>query len=198
MNSKALIKALVISVGFGYIASLTQGCTAGVVAGAAAGGALIAYDRRTTGTIVDDQAIELKARAALDGDEDLSGQSNVSVTSYNGNVLLTGETPSETLREKAESKVRTIDKVRQIHNEVIIAAPSAGLSRSGDSWITSKVKTNLLREKSIEAARIKVVTDKGTVYLMGLVSRNEADAATEIARRVSGVQRVVKLFEYTG
>lgn len=196
MNTDPVIKAFVTTIGLSMLAGLMQGCAAGVAAGAVAGGAAMAYDRRTTGTIIDDQLIELKALDSLRRDDEAWSQSHVSVTSYNGIVLLTGEAPTESLRRRIQSRVASVDKVRQVHNELALAGPSAVLSRSGDSWITSKVKGSLLKEQNIEAARIKVVTDKGIVYLMGLVTREEAAAATETARSVSGVQRVVKLFEH--
>ena len=177
------------------LSGLLHGCAAAVGAGAA-GSAAVLYDRRTTGTFVDDGIIELKAYDVLRTDKNLWKQSHINVTSFNNIVLLTGETPSETMRKRVADRVEGVRKVRRVHNEITVAAPSAGLSRSSDTWITGKVKTKLLASKEAEAARIKVVTESGTVYLMGLVTRAEADVATDLSRRVSGVQRVVKLFEY--
>jgi len=173
-----------------------QGCTAAVVGTGVGTGTAMAYDRRTAGTVLDDQIIELKAWNALEEDQELSSQSHISVTSFNNVVLLTGETPSEALRERAEAIVRGVPKVRHVHNELTLSAPSAILSRSGDTWITSKVKSAMLATEGVPGTRIKVVTANGTVYLMGLVTREEAEAATETVRRIGGVQRVVKLFEY--
>lgn len=178
------------------VVPLLQGC-AGVLLGAgAATTAVVANDRRTTGTMMDDETIEWKARAALGRNEKLWNESHISVTSFNNVVLLTGETPNEEMRAEATRLVREVDKVRGVHNELQVAAPSAMLSRSSDTYITSKVKTSLLADGEVPGSRIKVVTDAGTVYLMGLVTRGEADAATEVTRQVGGVQRVVKLFEY--
>jgi osmotically-inducible protein OsmY len=175
--------------------ALLGGCAAAVVTGAAAGAATI-YDRRTTGTFIDDEFIELKAIDAIGNDQELHEQAHLNVTSFNNIVLLTGETPNEALRERTAELVRNLPKVRKVHNEIVVAAPSSMLSRTGDTWITGKVKTGLLNAHQLDAARVKVVTENGVVYLMGLVTRQEADAATDVTRQVDGVQRVVKVFEY--
>ncbi len=175
---------------------LLQGCVA-VAAGGAVAGASAAVDRRTTGTLVEDESIELKAVRAMLADQDLNAQAHLNVTSYNTIVLLTGETPTDELRRRAEQIVRGIDKVSTVHNEIIVAAPSSMITRSSDTVITSKVKTKLLADKNIEGVNIKVVTENGVVYLMGLVSRAEAELTTEVARQTGGVQKVVKIFQYT-
>ena len=171
------------------------GCAAAVGTGLAAGATAL-YDRRTTGTFVDDELIELKSIDALSQDSEVWDQSHINVTSFNNIVLLTGETPSESLRQRAAEAVSKLNKVRKVHNEIVVAAPSSMLSRSSDTWITGKVKTLLLKHQHLDAARVKVVSENGIVYLMGLVTQTEADTATEIARKVQGVQRVVKVFEY--
>ena len=111
-------------------------------------------------------------------------------------MLITGETLTEELKRKVTAKIKAIPKVRRIHNELIIAAPSALPSRSSDTWITSKIKTKLTTTKGIDPFYIKVVTEHGIVYLMGMVSHAEADKAVEITATSAGVQRVVKIFEY--
>lgn len=180
--------------------ALLQGCAAVVGTGAmgAAGvaGVATATDRRSAGTVVDDEVIELKALAALRRNDDIAPNSHINATSYNGVLLLTGETLNEDTRRQITQLVENIDKVRRIHNELAIAAPSSMLSRSSDSVITAKIKTALGRHSFEIAARTKVVTENGVVYLMGLVRRGEADVSTDIARKIGGVQRVVKLFEY--
>lgn len=176
--------------------ALLQGCVA-LAAGGAAAGASAAVDRRTTGTLVEDEAIELKAVRAILSDKDLNSQAHLNVTSYNMVVLLTGETPTEELRQRAEQIVRGVEKVGAVHNEISIAAPSSMITRSSDTVITSKVKTKLLADKNIEGVNIKVVTENGVVYLMGLATRAEAERATETARQTGGVQKVVKVFQYT-
>ncbi|MGQ0657032.1 MAG: BON domain-containing protein [Chromatiales bacterium] len=174
------------------LAPSLAGC-AGVVAGGAAGTAVAAHDQRTTGTLVEDQAIELKALRRLSGYD----QIHVSVTSYNNIVLVTGEAPNEELRREVIEIVRNIEKVRRVHDEITIAAPSSMTSRTSDTILTGKVKAQLFGIKNFDATRVKVVTEKGVVYLMGLLTRKESDSVTEVARRIGGVQRVVKLFEYT-
>ncbi|MEM7251752.1 MAG: BON domain-containing protein [Pseudomonadota bacterium] len=175
-----------------------SGCAAvavGAVGAAAATGANIAHDRRTPGTFIDDELIEWKVYQDINKDTALGDQSHINVTSYNNIVLLTGEVPSETLRERAQQIANRAAKVRLVHNELAIAAPSSYLSRSSDSVITGKVKAVLFTDNTLPATRVKVVTEGGTVYLLGLVSETEASWATERVRTVSGVQRVVKLFE---
>jgi len=191
MSTTARITLLLIT----CAAVALEGCAAGVAAGAGTA-AVIAHDRRTTGTFIDDQSIEMKFFNAYRADQELSGQSHISATSFNNIVLLTGEVPSETLRERATRLAQGIEKVREVHNETTLAAPSSALSRSGDAWITSKVKTALLNKDASMATRTKVVTERGTVFLMGILTREEAETVTQIARRVGGVQRVVKIFEY--
>lgn len=175
---------------------LIQGCAPAVVGGAATGAA-VAYDRRTTGTVIDDQGIEFKAAYALFNNKEIYDQSHINVTSFNGVVLLTGETPSESLKQKATAEVKQIPKVRRIHNELAIAAPSALPSRSTDTWITSKIKAKMATDERIDPFHIKVVTERGIVYLLGLVSRSEAQQAVNLVTNTAGVQRVVKIFEYT-
>jgi len=177
------------------VITLIQGCAAVIGAGAATGAA-VASDRRTVGTMLDDQTIEFKVLDALRSDDELWQQTHVNGTSVNNIVLLTGEAPTDELRQRIETLVHQIPKVRRVHNEIVIGAPSSLLTRSSDSWITGKVKTNLLTTDIQEATHIKVVTENGSVYLMGLVTQAEASRATDVARAVGGVQRVVKVFEY--
>ena len=177
-----------------------QGC-AGVVAAGAAAGAM-AQDRRTPGTYIDDQLIERRMLAAMRKDEALWSRIHVNATSVNGRVLLTGEATGESLRSRIDTIAREVGRevpgIRDTRNRVVIAAPSSLLSRSNDSLVTSKVKTALFgnRDLNLKALHVKVVTERGTVYLMGLLKRDEADRATEIARRIGGVRRVVQFMEY--
>ncbi len=173
-----------------------NGCAAVAVTGVAAG-ASVASDKRTTGTVIEDQAIELKASESIFSDKELRESTHVNFTSFNTVVLVTGEAPTEAMRDKIINIVRNIEKVTSVHNEMTIAAPSSFMSRSSDSVITSKVKTKLIADKTASALNTKVVTEKGVVYLMGMLAREKADAATEIARTTGGVQKVVRLFQYT-
>ena len=177
---------------------LLPGCTAAVVgAGAVAGTtASVAHDRRTTGTFIEDQAIELKAIKSFFSDKEIHDSSHINVTSYNTVVLITGETPSEDIRQRIVNIVKTIPEVTHVYDELTIAAPSSWTSRSSDSLITSKVKTKLLTLKNFDGTRVKVVTEKGVVYLMGLLTRAESDVATRETQQTGCVQKVVKLFQY--
>ncbi len=174
---------------------LLQGCATAIVTGAATGASL-AHDRRTTGAVIDDQGIEFKASLAIFNNKEIYEQSHINVTSYNGTVLITGETLTEQLKQKTYDMVRALPKVRTIHNELIIAAPSALPSRSSDAWITSKVKAKITADEQLDPFFIKVVTEHGIVYLMGVVNHAEADRAVGIVSNSAGVQRVVKIFEY--
>ncbi len=180
------------------ISLLLSGCAAVVIgAGAAAGAtATVAHDRRTTGAFIEDEAIEQKALKGFYADKEIKDSSHINVTSYNTVVLITGESPNEEIRNRIVNIVREIPKVTHVYNELTIAAPSSWTSRSSDSLITSKVKTNLLTVDDFDGTRVKVVTDKGVVYLMGILTRTEADIATGQAQRTGGVQKVVKLFQY--
>jgi osmotically-inducible protein OsmY len=175
--------------------AFTSGCAGVVVAGAAAGG-LAAHDRRSLGSQLDDATIETKAHAAIATDSELSDSTHVNVTSVNGIVLLSGETETAEARDRVLGTVRDIQSIRRITNEVRVAPPSSFSDRSADTWLTTKVKTKLMFTGKVDATRIKVITENRAVYLMGLVTQQEADIATEAARTVAGVERVVKLFEY--
>jgi osmotically-inducible protein OsmY len=172
-----------------------QGCAPVVVAGAAAG-ASVANDRRTAGTVLEDQSIELKAGSAIQADEALSKSVHISVTSFNNIVLLTGQAPTRALREQVLEHVRSIDKVKGIHDEISVEDPTSFNTRSNDTWITTKCKSTLLGAKGLDATHVKVVTEDGVVYLMGLVTREEGNTAAKTVQQVTGVQKVVKVFEY--
>lgn len=176
-------------------AMLIQGCAGLVVAGAATGAAM-ATDRRTAGTMIDDQGVEMKIAHAFYTDPELPEHSHLDVTSFNHIVLLTGETTDEAFRKRIEDLARNVPQVRRVYNEMVVAAPSSLLTRSSDAWLTSKVKSRLLGAPGLNPLHIKVTSENGTVYLMGLVSEKEAYRATEVASQTGGVQRVVKLFEY--
>lgn len=166
-----------------------------IVAGAGTA-AVAAHDRRTVGSFIDDGAIELKVRNAINEDEALRGATHISVTSLNGIVLLSGEAPTAAQRDQVLAKTRAVSGIRQVTNEIRVAPPSTFGSRSNDTWLTTKVKTRMVRTDDLDATRVKVVTENRVVYLLGLVTKKEAELATEAARMVGGVERVVKLFEY--
>jgi osmotically-inducible protein OsmY len=168
-------------------------CVPVVVGGAAATGAMAA-DRRTSGIYVEDENIELKAVKKME--TNLGEDAHVNVTSYNRNVLLTGEVPVAESKSKAENLVKEIPNTRSITNEITVGPKSSIGSRSNDSYITSKIKTKFVTESKFPANYVKVVTENGVVYLLGIVTKAEADAAVEIARNTDGVTKVVKVFEY--
>jgi osmotically-inducible protein OsmY len=185
---------LVYAALLGVAISQLQGCAAVAVGGAAVGTS-VALDRRTAGVYVSDQEIELRAmnrlREAFPQKND-----NISATSYNRQVLLTGQVPDEASRARATEVVKDIPDVRTVFNELGISGVTSLTSDANDVTITGSVKTRLLRDERVPGAKIKVVTEAGVVYLMGLVTQAEANVATEIARTTSGVVKVVTLFEY--
>ncbi|CAN4275933.1 OsmY Predicted periplasmic or secreted lipoprotein [Methylophilaceae bacterium] len=176
----------------GLISQLSA-CVPLAVGGAAVGGT-VAADRRTSGIFVEDENIELKAARKIE--TNLGEQSHVNVTSFNRNVLLTGEVPDAERLAKAEALLKEIENIRAVTNEIVIAPKSTIGSRSNDTFITSKLKIKFLTENKFSPNHVKVVTENGVVYLMGLVTQKEGEAAVEIARNADGVSKVVKVFEY--
>jgi len=170
------------------------GCVEAVIVGGVAAGVVMAADRRTAEVMFADQSIEWTAGSRID--QALKGQGHVNVTSYNYTVLLTGEVPTAQARADAEKATSEVPKVKTVVNELQVAGTSSTGSRSNDAYITSKVKSNFLGNGKFKPTDIKVVTEAGVVYLLGLVTREEADAATEVARGTAGVQKVVRVFEY--
>jgi len=186
-------RTLLIGLCAGATIPALQGCFP-VVAGGAAGAAVMFADRRTSGAYVEDEGIEWRTRSRLR--ERFGSGVNISVTSYNRNVMLTGQVPDEATRTEAGRIAAGVDNVQGIINELEIAGLSSLTSRSNDALITSRVKARFVDDQSFAANHVKVVTEAGTVFLMGIVTRPEADAATEVARTSSGVQRVVRVFEF--
>ena len=171
------------------------GCIAAVI-GAGAAGAMVATDRRSTGAYTDDETIEWKTSDAIR--EKFGDKVHVNVTSFNRIVLLTGEAPTEEMRQGIQKIAQGIGSVRDVRNEIAVGKPTSLEAWSDDSYLTSKVMANMLGNKDVNQYHVKVVTESGVVYLMGLVTRKEGDAAAQVARNTSGVKRVVKVFEYTG
>lgn len=126
----------------------------------------------------------------------LRNDSHIEVTVFNHVVLLTGETPEAAWRQEADEIARSVNGVDKVYNQISIQGPTSSLTRTSDTWITTKVKSQMLATPNLKSGSIKVVTENGVVYLMGIVSREQADTAVEIARQVSGVQKVVKIFQY--
>ena len=170
---------------------LLQSCVPLAVTGVAAG-AMMATDRRTGGIYIEDQNVELKALGVLHH----YSTAHVNATSYNLTVLLTGEVPDEAVKKKIVDEVRAIPSVKNVIDQTQVAGVSSMASRGNDSLVTSNVKARMLNNKVFNVNHVKVVTEAGVVYLMGLLTRAEADEAVFVARNTSGVQRVVPLFEY--
>lgn len=173
---------------------LLAGCAAVAVAGIA-GTALVVADRRSAGAQLDDESIELKFASEARGR--FGDTVHLNTTSYNGIVLLTGEVPDAKVQQDVTDLAKSVPRVRSVHNETVIAPTSTLTDRSSDTLITSKVKARLVEANQVPANLIKVVTERSVVYLMGIVSRQEADAASNLAATTSGVARVVRVFEYT-
>ena len=167
-----------------------------LVLASAASGVAVLTDRRTTGTYVEDKAIELKAMNKLNENLTVAKQSHVSVLSFNERVLVTGEASSDNVKNQIEQIIKTLPKVKTVYNEIKVSKSSSFKESTYDSWLSTKVKANLTSDLRVNPLDIKVMTNKNTVYLMGLVTQQEAEIATNISRKVSGVGKVVKLFEY--
>ena len=194
---KKYIRIILLFASLG-VSVMMSGC-GGIVVGGAATGAAVIHDRRPAGTVIDDQGLSWKISDAIFKDKELSEPSHISVTVYNGVILLTGETPTEDLKIRANAVAARQAEGNKIYNELAIASPTSITSRTNDAYITAKVKTILLEIDDIpsfDPTRVKVTTENSIVFLMGLVTDREATAVTEKARNVSGVKKVVRLFEY--
>ena len=152
---------------------------------------------RTIGSKIDDSLIETKVSVNIaKANADLDKGSHIVVSSYNGVVLLAGQTPRADLKSLAEQTASQVQRVKKVHNELQVMQPSSILARNNDAWLTTKIKAQMLGDASVPSTRIKVISENGLVYLLGLVTQGEANAATNVVQGVSGVQKIVKLFEY--
>lgn len=152
---------------------------------------------RTIGSKIDDSLIETKVSVNIaKANPDLDKGSHIVVSSYNGVVLLAGQTPRADLKSLAEQTAGQVQRVKKVHNEIQVMQPSSILARNNDAWLTTKIKAQMLGDANVPGSRIKVITENGIVYLLGLVTHGEANAATSVVQSVSGVQKIVKLFEY--
>lgn len=174
------------------LAATLSACAPLIVGGAVVGG-VMAVDRRTAGTQIEDEGIELRAAARIR--ETLGDRVHVNITSFNRQALVTGEVNNAQDRQSVEQIVSQVDNVRSVVNDLAVTPPSTLSQRSNDTFITGKVRASLVDARDISANAFKVVTERGIVYLMGRVSQREATRATEIARGVSGVVKVVRVFE---
>lgn len=173
-----------------------SGCVTAAIATVAIATVDIIHDRRTVGEYIDDSAIELTFKRYALRSKKSRYEAHINGTSWNGILLLTGEVRSGQIKQDYVAYGNSIQGVRQVVDETTVAGKTGFFSRTGDTWITTKVKTSLLTKLGARANRVKVVTEMDNVYLMGIMTREEAEAATEVARSVRGVARVVKVFEY--
>lgn len=184
---------LIVAAALATSALMLQGCV-GLAAVGVGGAALSINDRRTAGIQLEDENIEWKARKLqLENFKD----AHVNVTSFNLQLLLTGEVPNDKFKADIAASMAKIPSVKLVHNELNVSGNTSIASRSSDSLVTASVKTRFIGNKTFSSNHVKVVTEAGTVYLMGMVSQAEADAAVEIARNTSGVAKVVRVFEVT-
>lgn len=175
------------------LATALGGCAPLLLGGAAVGTVVVATDRRTSGSQLEDEGIELRSANRLR--EQLSERGHINVTSYNRQVLLTGEVPTEADKATAARVVGQVDNVRGVINELAVMGNSTLSQRSSDALVSGRVRAALVDAKDLTVHAFKVVTERGTVYLLGRVTAREADRATAIVRTVQGVQRVVRVFE---
>ncbi len=151
---------------------------------------------RTPGVIIDDNVLERVVEQEIRKSDKGYKGSHIVVVSYNGLVLIAGQVPNEALRANASDVTGKLRRVRKVHNELSIGGPISMVARTNDSWLTSKVKTRLLASKEVDGAKIKVQTEAGVLYLLGLIKRAQADSAVQVASQVYGIQKIVKVFEY--
>lgn len=152
-------------------------------------------DRRTAGAIVDDQAIPIKANLAIAKNKTVWKESHISTLSYNNTLLLVGQTKSQHHKQEIEKMLSPINEIGSIYNQITVGEPIPLKTRANDTWITTQVKAKLIANRDVGINRVKVLTEDGTVYLMGRLSINEEETVTDIVRRVSGVNKVVTVFE---
>ena len=190
-----MMKRLVCALGATVLlSSVLTACVPLVLGGAVAGGSLLAIDRRTSGAQLEDEGIELRAASRIRGT--FGDRVHVNLTSYNRQVLLTGEVPSAQLKQQVEQVVTGVENVVSVVNELATVTGQSGFSqRSNDTFLTGRVKAMLLDARDLQSNAFKVVTERGTVYLMGRVTQREADRATQVVRSTPGVQKVVRVFE---
>lgn len=182
-----------LTLAFIALLPILSGCMAVAVGGAAATGFMVGEDRRTMGTMAEDQGIEVKAANRI---EDRVKNAHINITSYNRAVLLTGEVPNEAAKTEAERITRAVENVRSVFNELRVSGNTSLQTRTSDAVLTSKVKARFVDARKFSPVHVKVVSENGVVYLLGMVNRQEAADATEVARTTSGVTKVVRAFEY--
>lgn len=173
-----------------------QACIpAAFVVGATAGGTIV-YDKRPFKTMIQDRNISNTALTRINNIPQLAQQTHITVATFDRIVLIVGEAPTQELRNQAYQVVSGIPNIKRIYNEITIEPPTSSLAQTNDAWLTTKVKAAMVGEKGLHSGQIKVVTENGVVYLMGIVTHKQAGLGANAARRVEGVQKVVEIFEY--
>ncbi len=180
-----------------FILLFQTACTAVVVGAGAGTAAAVAMDKRTAGDMLEDENIELKFIHNFYQNKEISKTSHVNATSFNGWLLLTGEAPNQEIKQAIYNLAINIKNVKRIFNEINISEPTSMASRSKDTYITSKIKTSLLTNKKTEAYHVKVVTENSVVYLMGIITQHQSSEIVKVIQEISGVQRIIKLFDYS-
>ena len=186
-STASLLSTLVMCLGL-------ASCAAPLMFGGVIGGAMVASDRRTTGIQVEDETIEQRSGTAMR--ENFGSKEHINITSYNRQVLITGEVSNDTVRRQVESLISRVENVRAVVNELVVGAASSPSDRASDALLVAKVKASMVDTEDVFANVFKVVGERGTIYLMGRVTQRESQRATDVVRGVSGVKRVVRVFEY--
>jgi osmotically-inducible protein OsmY len=186
-STASLLSTLVMCLGL-------ASCAAPLMFGGVIGGAMVASDRRTTGIQVEDETIEQRSATAMR--ENFGSKEHINITSYNRQVLITGEVSNDMVRRQVESLISRVENVRAVVNELAVGATSSTSDRASDALLVAKVKASMVDTEDVFANVFKVVGERGTVYLMGRVTQRESQRATDVVRGVSGVKRVVRVFEY--
>jgi osmotically-inducible protein OsmY len=166
-------------------------CAPAVIAVPAAS---VAYDERTLSTIYQDEGITHQAYGLINANKNFA-ESNINITSVNNLVLLVGQVPTEELKKEAEKEVKSLTEVKKVYNQITVEKTISALTKSNDAWITTKVKTSMLADIGLQSSQVKVLTENGVVYLLGIVSKDQSDQAANVASRIKGVKKVVKLFQ---
>ncbi|MCK9139719.1 divisome-associated lipoprotein YraP [Haemophilus influenzae] len=172
-----------------------QGCVAAVIGGGAVA-AKVGTDPRTTGSQIDDETLEFKVENAVEKDAQIKSEGRVNAVSYNGRVLLIGQVPNDNVKETATDLTRGVEGVNDTYNQLTIGPKISFAQISKDSWITTQVKSKMFVDDRVKATDVKVISENGEVFLLGNVTQSQANAAADIASKISGVKKVIKVFKY--
>lgn len=172
-----------------------QGCVAAVIGGGAVA-AKVATDPRTTGTQIDDETLEFKVENAVEKDAQIKAEGRVNAVSYNGRVLLIGQVPNSDVKDTATALAKGVEGVNEVYNELTVSPKISFAQISKDSWLTAQVKSKMFVDGRVKATDVKVISENGEVFLLGNVTQSQANAAADIASKISGVKKVIKVFKY--